>query len=89
MNIDAEICLVDQFDNPYPSKVRLIVERYAQEGKHAKKGDGLYAPKVFGTRLQPQPQVHAHPRALSTKPSAPWRRTRVTESSQADSTGRS
>jgi hypothetical protein len=63
MNIDAEICLVDQFDNPYPSKVRLIVERYAQEGKHAKKGDGLYAPKVFGTVSSPSPKsMHIHER---------------------------
>jgi hypothetical protein len=60
MNIDAKICLADQSDKPYTSVVELRVERYAQGGEHAKKGDGLYAPKqVFGTR-HPR-RVHVHP----------------------------
>jgi hypothetical protein len=87
MNIDGEVCLVDQLGNPYKWGVELSVERYAQGGEHAKKGDGLYAPKrVFGTRLQRQ--VRAHPTSALGKLSAPWRRARVTESSHADSTGR-
>lgn len=58
--IEAEICLFDQFDNPYTTKVELIVTRHVQEVERAKKGDGAFAPKqIFGTRLQPQ--VHVHP----------------------------
>jgi hypothetical protein len=58
--IQAEICLVDQLDNVYKSEVELIVERHAQEGERARKGDGLFAPKRgVGTRVQPL--VHAHP----------------------------
>lgn len=59
MNIDAKICLADQWDKLYTSVVELRVERYAQGGEHAKKGDGLYAPaQVFGARHQRRVQVH-------------------------------
>lgn len=55
--IDAEICLFDQLDNPYTSKVEFIVTRYAPEC--ARKGDGLFGPKqVGGTRHQPQVNAH-------------------------------
>jgi hypothetical protein len=57
MNIDAKICLADQSDKPYPSVVELRVERYAQEGAHAKEGNGLIVPEqVIVTRHQRQVQ---------------------------------
>jgi hypothetical protein len=60
MNIDAEICLVDQLDNPYKLVVELRVERYAQGGARAKKGNGLILPEpTIVTRHQRR--IHAHP----------------------------
>lgn len=58
-NIDAEICLVDQLDNPYKSEVELRVSRYSQGGARAKKGNGLVVPEpAIVTRHQRRTRAH-------------------------------
>jgi hypothetical protein len=70
MRINAEICLVDQFDNPYTSEVELIVERYEQGGEHARKGDGLLAPRQVGWHSSLAPSPRTSPSVLGKTVSA-------------------
>lgn len=65
--VEAEICLFDQFDNPYTSKLELIVIRHAQEVERAKKGDGVFAPKR-DLRTRHQDRIHAYPASTVSKP---------------------
>jgi hypothetical protein len=46
ISIDVELCFVDQFGNPYPLKVSLMVVRDAKRTERPRHSTGLYGPAV-------------------------------------------
>ena len=85
--INATICLVDQFDNPYESVVKLGVLRHSQEWERPKNATGLFGPKqVFGDVHQRR--IHEHPTIVIGKTVSTVKGNAGGKSRQADSTGR-
>ncbi len=75
MNVDASICLVDQWDKPYVSEVTLIIERCEQREASAKKRNGLIVPEeVLVAHHQSQADLHPESAVGETGGKGPNRR---------------